>query len=217
MKKTLIFIFLIGLYFLTPIVVGRVQAASLRFGSTTATVVVGQTVQVPITVDAGTEQIRSVDVYVLYDATLLEAQGVAEGSFFPTVTKNITSGKVYIAGLVDDPASSKTGSGILATITFKGLANGVANVTFDCRTNVNNSSKIIKNDMNATNIITCSQNGALAVTVGTGSSSAGGTTPTVLPTQLPQTGIFDNIKNISIPGAILIIAGSLLQIVLLII
>ena len=89
----------------------------------------------------------------MYDPAYLEASSVAAGTYFPAVTNNITAGKVSITGLIVDPGTYKTGAGVVATITFKSLKNGVTNVTFDCRADVSNSSKIIKNDVNATNVI----------------------------------------------------------------
>ncbi len=206
MRRFLITIVFLVIFFAVIGSVQAVEAATLKFDEATFSVASGDTFYVQVIVDAGSEQITSTDIYVLYDATILEAQSVSGGTFFPTVTKNITSGKVYIAGLVDDPATSKTGSGTVATITFKALKNGSATLTFSCDTSTYNTSKIIKNDVNATNIITCAQNGSSAVTVGGGSSSGGGTTaPT--PSSLPQTGILDNILKYSIPGMALLLIG----------
>ena len=76
-------------------------------------------------VEPGTDALSATDVYVVYDATLLKATVVTAGTQFPIVTNDIaTSGKVYIAGMVSDPASSITASGTLATITFQGLKDG---------------------------------------------------------------------------------------------
>ncbi len=185
--------------------VRAVEAATLKFDESTFSVASGDTFYVQVIVDAGSEQITSTDAYVLYDATVLEAQSVSNGTFFPTVTKNITAGKVYIAGLVDDPATSKTGSGTVATITFKALKAGSATLSFNCDTTSYNTSKIIKNDINATNIITCAQNGTAAVTVGGGTSDGATAAPT--PSSLPKSGILDNILRYSIPGIALLLIG----------
>ncbi len=202
---------LLMFFSLVPLVFS-VEAASLTFDKTTATVANGATFTIGVVVDPGTDKMNSTDVYVTYDATLLKATAVAAGSLFPTVTNDIsTSGKVYIAGLVNDPASSISTSGTVATITFQGLKEGSGTLSFDC-----NSSKIIKDDVNATNILTCSSNGTSAVTIGSGTAlptvtpGAGGT----VPTQLPQSGVFDNVIRFAIPGTILLILGSVLRLVL---
>jgi hypothetical protein len=222
MKNIFLTIFYTLIFLLiTPLFVCGVHAASLRFDNTTYSVAIGADINVGVIVDAGSEQINSSDIYVLYDPTLLEARTVIPGTYFPTFSPTITSGKVYIAGLVDDAANSKTGSGTVATITFRGLRSSRATLTFDCQTNAYNTSKIVKNDLNATNIIVCTQNGTAAITVGTGATSA--TTPTGTSgssgaasgsTSLPRTGIFENVVRYAIPGAILFIVGTAVRLIL---
>ena len=162
-----------------------VQAAALKFDKTTVSTTNGGTFQIAVTVDPGSDALNSVDAYVSFDSTLLKATVVSAGTLFPTVSNDIsTSGKVYIAGMVNDPASSVSSAGTVATITFQALKDGTATLSFDC-----NTSKIIKNDINASNVIVCSTNGTSAVTIG-----GGGTQPTSAPpSQLPQSGIFDNV------------------------
>ncbi len=197
---------MITFFFITAPSLSGVQAATLKFDKTTATAANGATFQISVIVDPGTDALNSTDVYVTFDSTLLKATAVAAGAMFPTVSNDIsTSGKVYIAGLVNDPASSISTSGTLATITFQGLKEGTGTLSFDC-----NTSKIIKNDINASNVMTCAQNGTSAITVGSGSSA-----PAVAPpSELPQTGILDNLIKFAIPGAILLLLGSALRLVL---
>jgi hypothetical protein len=200
------------IFFIIVPFVFSAQAASLNFDKSTATAANGATFQISVTVDPGSDSLNSTDVYVNYDATLLKATTVAAGSLFPTVSNDIsTSGKVYIAGMVNDPASSISTAGTLATITFQGLKEGTGTLSFDCDT-----SKIIKNDINASNVITCSQNGTSAVTVGSGSGVVPTSPPnnSNTPNTLPETGIFDNVIKFALPGGILLILGSVLRIVL---
>jgi len=208
----------------------QVEAAALKFDKTTINTTAGQTFDLQVRVDAGTEQITSVDAYILFPNNLLQPQTVSPGTFFPTVTNNIQATKVYIAGLVDDPATSKSGVGTVATITFKALADGTATISYDCREGATDSSKVIKNDINATNIIVCSQNDTSTVTIGTGGGSTiaptatpqgggttgGGTTGggSTLPSQLPQTGAFDTIVKVTLPGLALLIVGGALRLLL---
>ena len=203
MKKVVLFCLLVAYIWLLPKVFGQVSAASLKFDKTSASVDVGGTLSVGVIVDAGSDEISSTDIYVTYDASFVEAQSVDAGSFFPTVTNNISSGRIYIAGMVDDPASSKTGSGTVATITFKGLKNGSGAISFDFT-----SSKVIKDDINATNIMDCNANGSLTVTVGSGG------TP-VNPTELPKSGIFDDMVKWSQWGIVLVIVGGVVRLLLL--
>lgn len=203
MKKlgqSLLFLIFFGL--LLPGYLTSVKAASLKFDQTTVSTTNGGTFQVAVTIDPGSDALSSTDAYVTYDSSLLKVNSVVAGSLFPTVTNDIsTSGKVYIAGMVNDTANSITTAGTLATITFQGLKDGSGTLAFDC-----SSSKIIKNDVNATNVITCSSNGTSAVTVG-----AGGTNPTSIPNQLPNTGTFDNVIRVAVPGVILLLLGSMFR------
>jgi hypothetical protein len=210
MKKIILFCLLIVYVWLLPRVFGQVSAASLKFDKTSASIDVDGTLSLSIIVDAGGEEISSTDIYVTYDASLIEAQAVNNGSFFPTVTNNITPGRVYIAGMVDDPASSKTGSGTVATVNFKGLKDGSVTISFDC-----NTSKIVKSDINATNILQCSSSDRVVVSVGSGGSSDPTPTPISQQKDLPKSGIFDNLINLAIPGGILFLIGSGLKLLIL--
>jgi hypothetical protein len=117
-----------------------------------------------VLVDSGSDEILSTDAYILFDSKVLQAQSVADGTYFPYVVHNITPGKVSIRGLITDAATSRTGSGTLATLTFKVLAPGTAALSFFCDMNAPDTSKIVKNDINATNIIVCTQNNTASVT-----------------------------------------------------
>jgi len=213
MKKILLF--LSAVFFFTPFFTA-VDAASFSFDKSSYSVAVGQTIQVQVNIDAGNEEVNGADVYIDYDASFLSVENVSAGSFFPTVINDTaTAGKVYITGLVEDQASPKTGSGVLATITFKGINNGVVNLSFDCA-----NSKIVKNDVNVTNILECSSSSAASVVVGSGdadsSTSSTGTSSTgSQSTGLPKSGIFDNLINLAIPGVVLFLIGSGLRFFLL--
>ncbi|MFH0979872.1 MAG: cohesin domain-containing protein [Candidatus Roizmanbacteria bacterium] len=202
------FLLISAFLFILPFV-WRIEAASLKFDKTTASVANGGTFQISVTVDPAGEGINSTDVYVSYDAAVLRPTAVSAGSLFPYVSNDIaTSGKVYIAGMVADPASSVSASGTVAVITFQALKDATTTLSFDCST-----SKVIKNDTNATNILNCSQNNSCTVTVGAG----GGNNPTATPGSggnLPNSGILENVIKFAVPGAILLILGGALRFVL---
>jgi len=220
-----LYLFVFFLVCLLFIVVVPAQAGTLKFDKGTVTVNPGDTFMLGAMVDAGSDQITSTDMWIVYDAMLLEAQTASASSYFPAVTSNISSGKVYIAGLVTDPGTYEVNSGTVAYITFKALKNGSATISYDCRTDVSNSSKIIKNSVDATNVISCTGNGTSIVTIGTG---IGGATvvPTRIPiatayynqqaqpTALPQTGYMDILPRMGVIGAILLGTGLLLRILL---
>jgi len=209
MKKTVKNLFLLIIFFLSlPLLFNSsVRAASLKFDKTTVSVSNGGTFEIAVTVDPGSDALNSVDAYVTFDSTVIKATAVASGSLFPTVSHDeSTAGRVYIAGMVNDPASSISATGTLATITFQGLKDGSAALAFDC-----NTSKIIKNDINASNVISCSQNGTAAMTVGSGEMAPAANTGV---SELPQSGVFENVVKFAVPGMILLLVGGILKFVL---
>lgn len=205
MKKTL---FLLIIFFIITPFFYQIMAANFKYDKTTVNVANGQTFTIGVIVDPSTDAIFSTDVYINYDTNVLKATSVDSGSLFPTVTNDIsTSGRIYIAGMVNDPVNSITKSGTLATITFQALKESTATLTFDC-----SASKVIKNDINATNVLNCSQNGSASVTVGTGRQEE--TSTVAPPSQLPQSGIFENVTKLAIPGAMLLFLGTALRLIL---
>ena len=228
MKKYLCSLLLVLILFFGSVLVSqKVFAASLKFDQSSINVSAGNTFQVQVIVDAGADQITGTDAWIIFDSSILQAQSVAAGSFFPEVSNNITPGKIYIAGIVSDPATSKTGSGTVATITFSALVSGSTTLAYECQA-TGETSKVIKNDFNSTNIIVCSNNGSATVSVGAGSSSSSPTaTPapassgssstsstTTTPSTLPQSGILDNLLGAALPGAGLLLVGIVLKLLL---
>ena len=216
MKKILLF--LLATFFLLPVFMA-VEAASFNFDKSNYSVAVGQTLQIQINIDVGSDEVNGADAYINYDNSFLSVENISAGSFFPTVTNDTaTAGKVYIAGLVDYQASPKTGSGVLATITFKGLKDGTANLSFDC-----NNSKIVKNDVNVTNILQCSSEQKSIVSVGSGNSGSSGSSgssttssnQSATSTTLPKSGVLYNLINFSVPGIVLFLIGGGLKLLIL--
>ncbi len=234
MKPVWFFTFLVVL-FIAPIF-ARVSAASLKFDPKTATVNAGDTFTVDVVVDPGSEQVTSSDVYILFDKNYLTAESVTDGTYFPTVLNDVTAGRVYIAGLVNDPSDYKTGTGTIAKVTFKAITNGTVTLTYRCGTTFADTSKIIKNDANSSNIITCSTNDEATITIGNGVSTitatpsisslpttgTGGTTSTssstiystARPNELPQSGVLDNLLRALVPGAAFVAIGALVHLIL---
>lgn len=204
-----------------------VHAASLGFDSASSQTAVGSTTTVAVTINAGTEEISGTDIYVSFDSTKLELQSVTAGSYFPTVTNTPGTGSVYISGVIANPGEFKTGSGTVAQLVFKGLAAGTTTLSFDCNLTQADTSKIIKNDINATNVIDCSALGSHTVTIGEGTGATGttGTTgtststttttsTTYSPTSLPQSGVYDSVLQYSVAGVALLLVGIALKFIL---
>ncbi len=237
---TLITFFLFSLYLQLGFSVTAAGSATLTFDPETKSANVNDLIDIKTNVNAGTENILSVDGYIKYDSTMLEFQKFTDGDFFPIVTtEKISDGNLYIGAYVDDPATTKTGTGTFATVTFKALKKGTTTVKYFCDASVNETSEVIKDDIDATNIINCSGNGESLITI---ASSGGSTSPTSTPTptstsssndsdststggtggtdttdtvtELPQSGIVDNILRVSIPGAALLLIGIALKLLL---
>lgn len=209
---------------------GATHAAVLKFDPTSSNTEVDKTFDVDVVVDAGTDQISGTDAYIKFDPAIVEATTVTKGSFFPSVNNTIDTNQVYINGVVTDSTDFKTGSGVLATITFKVKSTTPGTLSFFCDLTQNDTSKIVKNDVNGTNVIECSNltlysiNGGTSAPASTTTAATNtpapaqattttGTTQTTTVVQtLPQSGVFDNIIKYSVPGIILLVLGVVLKI-----
>ena len=166
----------------------------------------GETFDVKIKIDTEGEQTTSADVVLLFDQNILDVQDVTPGDFYPQNFKNISSGKIYVGGAVQNATEYKVGSGVLSTIIFRGKGGGTTVVRFDCTPGKTSDSNISKNDKDATDILDCTklQNGTYTIT-GEGHPTF---QPTCSPTpsgELPEAGAVS-------PSIFLLVAGSLLTI-----
>lgn len=214
MRIFLLIIFVFGLFLSFPLIKSA-HAASLNFDPATANTSAGQTFQIKVNVDAGTDQINAVEARIVYDQNLMDVQEVSNGTFFPSVTKYIThDGKLYVSGMVDSTATAKTGTGTIATITFIAQKAGTGTLTYECQSSGStDDSNIIKNDTNATDIIQCSSNGKADVVIAQAGSSATTITPTSA--QLLKSGIMDNVIKYSVSGGLLLLVGAVIKMILL--
>lgn len=220
MKKRIFFLFFL-IFLIFFIFTTEVQAAFLKFDKENLEVSTGETFQVQVIVDSEGEEIVSTDAYISYDEQRLEVVSVEAGDFFDTVSYDILEGRLYIAGITEDIGIGKTGSGLLATVTFKAKTSGEFTLAYICDPNDAQSSKIIKVGVDAENIINCSSNGSLSLKI-TGSSqptaeTSGGSTvsKSATPNQLPKAGIFDNTLNLVLWGGGLLTVGFLLKVLFL--
>ena len=190
-----------------------VSAAYLKFDKTSLSVSKDQTFSVDTIVDAGTDQIVSTDIYVKFDPDVLSVEKITDGTFFDTVVSNKGSDNIYIAGMLNDIGNSKTGSGTVASITFKALKDTATTLSFICDPSLTKTSKIIKKE-GVTNIIECSKNESLKIN---SSSSESSSNPSPTPGNtssgsLPKTGTLGNIIKIALPGLFLLIIGGISKI-----
>ena len=211
MRRFLIQSFSIFAVVLLMGVFGVVQAASLDFDSATSTIDVDETFTIMVKIDAGTEQIAGTDIYIGYDDELLDLQSVTGLDYFPIVGYTPEVNRLYIYGVVANSGEFKTGAGDIATLVFKGVKEGTAELKFDCDLSKTITSKIAKNDINATNIIDCSALGLHTVTIGAGTGD-GGTGDT--PPSLPVSGAYEKVIQYSMYGGVLLLVGLALRLML---
>lgn len=191
---------------------GSAVAATLDFNPDSTTVAVDDSFSVAIDIDAGTDQVAGTDIYINYDKDLFTLQSVSGGSYFPLVNNIPTTGRVYISGVVANGGEYKTSTGTVATVVFKAIAAGESELEFDCDLSKTDTSKIVKNDINVSNIINCSSIKTHKVTVTnadgtTTSTTSGGTTST----KLPASGVLDGVYQYVTIGGILLLLGIVIK------
>lgn len=174
-----------------------VQAAIMTLDPASFSAPVGQTFTVKVTVDTEGESIDTTDAILLYNSSILQVVDVVTGDngqnpFLPDFYKNISPTEIYIGHSVLDMLEPKTGQGVLATITFRGSAPGVSNLTFDCTPGKTSDTNISKADKNLTDIVECARLTPGTYTIGSGNpTTAPISIPTATPQPIPTTGSFD--------------------------
>ncbi len=216
------FIIVLAFLFVLPVSVG---AASLDFDPNSTTVAPDGSFTVDVDLEAGTQQVASTDTYILYDEDYLEVSQVTAGSYFPLVQPNTeVKGRLYIAGTVTTQGDYKTGTGTVATVSFKALQEGSTTISFDCDNTATDKSKIVQNDTAATNIIQCATLQTHVVTISStatpstnATASSGSTTTTTTAGSLPASGVYEDMVSYAITGSILLAAWVVLRVLLKII
>lgn len=163
-----------------PFVAG---AATLSISPSSQNVNVGDTFTVTVNLDTQNTNIDGVDLrYLNYNPALLQVQDanpsvsgvqIAPGSLMPSTLANSvnpTFGRVTFSQVALGGSKYK-GSGVLATITFKALASGNANVSLNYTPNSTTDSNVAAAGADALNAVV---NGSY--TIGEGAGSGGGST-----------------------------------------
>lgn len=187
-------------------------AATFNFSPTSTEVLPDSTFDVALDIDAGTEQVAGTDIYLTYDATYLEVQTITDGDYFPQVENVPSTGRLYVSGFVNTQGDYKTGSGTVATVTFKALQEGVTTITYDCDPDQTDTSKIVQNDTAVTNILDCDSLQAHAVTISASATGSSSTTSTT--SELPQSGVVEDMLSYAMWGGILVGIWVVLRLVL---
>lgn len=210
------FLLLVLAYTFLAIPIHAAHAAIMSLDPASASAPVGGTFTVKVTIDTEGETVTSADAILLYDSTRLQVQNIVEGDsgqqpFFPDFFQNIGPSQLYIGASVIDPIDTRIGQGILATITFQGIAAGIADVTFDCTPGKTSDTNISKSDKNATDIVECARLTPGRYTIGAGEPTAtpipvgGPIIPTSTPLPIPTSGSFEVTTAVFGMGIVLIL------------
>lgn len=162
------------------------QAAYMTFDPLSYSKKVGDIITVPIVIDSEGTPMRAADIYISYDATKLSPTSIVPNrDFFPQISNQTITGKIYVSAEQNDSTLNVTGRGVVASINFEIISAGSSQITFDCDQNSAKTSKIIEASANNYAIIECSKYGTASVQGA--STSTGGTTPTSTPMPTPTT------------------------------
>ncbi|MCR4263575.1 MAG: cohesin domain-containing protein [Candidatus Roizmanbacteria bacterium] len=181
MKRTL---FSFGIAFVVFLLVhSDTYAATLSLDPATQSIPTGDTFDVLLQIDTEGESTTSTDAVMSFDSSILSVISIEEGDhgsnpFFPDLFQNISPGEMYIGASVIESIDTRSGTGTVATITFKGLSPGVSDVIFDCTPGKTSDTNISKSDKNATDIVVCTALTNGRYTVGSGPVQPANPTPT---------------------------------------
>lgn len=143
----------------------------------------GSQAPVNLMIDTALEQAVSADVRMTFPVTILQSVSVTAGTFFPTVTNRVNGQ----TGTIDVTAygSGNEGAGTIATLVFRGIAPGTADLTVVCTPGTTTDTNIVTSI--GQDVVDCDEVAGASITVG---SSGVGTlmTPTPTPTSLPDAG-----------------------------
>ncbi len=210
------------------------SAAVLRFDPESVTVTSGNTFSVDIIVDPLGDEISGTDAYLLYDNSLLSYDGFVASDYFPVIVDRDEGEYVYLNGIITDPTDFRDTSGSIGTASFTLLTDGSGVLEFYCDISQPDTSKIVRNDVDATNIIECENLVTMSInggdvpaqteptavpqpasnTTNTTVVNNGGVKESAQTTTLPESGVFENVAMVAIPGAILLGLGALLKVFL---
>lgn len=132
--------------------------ASLSLDPTTVSVKKGETFKVAVNMFSGDQPVASTDIMINYDKLLLEPlpDATENGKIFNTIdAKVIVPGKLYVYGIKENRNQAQPALDTVATVSFKALKPGNATLSFDCNQRTKNTSKIIENNSELSDIISC--------------------------------------------------------------
>lgn len=111
----------------------RVGAAgvTLSLNTPTTTVTKNNNFTVDVFIDTKGYSVTGADLKIKYNPQLIQFVSITQGNFLPVLfVPGAASGDIASIVMGSDPSQPKTGTGILAKVTFKAINSGTANMTF---------------------------------------------------------------------------------------
>jgi hypothetical protein len=192
--------------------------ASLSFSPASKSVMVGESFDVDVVLDTGGVETDGVDILISYDEMKLEAKNASLGNLYDNkINEDVSQPGKIVLQAVSDVGSGFVGKGNLAKISFKSIAGGPAQVSFDM---MGESTTDCNVSANGEDILASVSNGTYTVLpegIGAGVSTASGTptpttTGTLTPTPtVPETGFLGpTVIGLGFGGLLILLAFSLL-------
>lgn len=127
-----------GLYLLRQQQILRSKAApatTLNLSATNTTPTKDQTFVVNVDIDTGANTVIGTELYILFDRTKLRADSIQAGPFFPNpqvAGENLdnTAGQISYTIYIPTGATPRTGTGVVASITFTAIDTGSSAISF---------------------------------------------------------------------------------------
>jgi len=160
-----------------------IKAATLSLSPSSGSYTVGDTFEVQIVLDTQGTETDGVDIHYLnYDPSLLEVQDanteqtgiqISPGTLYsntPINSVDTVNGRIDFSQTTAG-GSTYNGSGVLATVTFKVLSGGTANVTFDFTLGETTDTNVASS---GEDVLTSVTNGSYTLSSGNGNGGNGG-------------------------------------------
>jgi hypothetical protein len=134
MRKYLILLVVFGLSGISFLHRASAGSATLSLSPTAQTVGLNQTFTVNVNLDTAGGRVDGVDIYSLhFSPSVLQVVQVLPGNLFANTVVNSVNNSTGVISFAQTSAGGTyfSGSGVLAQITFRSMARGSSNVTFD--------------------------------------------------------------------------------------
>jgi hypothetical protein len=192
--------------------------ASLSFSPASKSVMVGDSFEVDVVLDTGSVETDGVDILISYDEMKLEAKNATLGNLYDNkINEDVSQPGKIVLQAVSDVGSGFVGKGNLAKLSFKAIAGGPAQVSFEM---MGESTTDCNVSANGEDILASVSNGTYTIVpegIGAGVATASGTpTPTVTGTltptpTVPETGFLGPTAiGLGFGGILIFLAFSLL-------